>query len=70
MTNLHLFVVFVVFGLLLFVVAAQAQTYTVLYNFTGGTDSGLPAAQPTQDSAGNLYGTTELRGKLRRARRR
>ena len=38
--------------------AAQAQTYKVLYNFTGGLDGGTPFAGLTMDKAGNLYGTT------------
>ena len=38
--------------------AAQAQTFTVLHNFTGGADGGLPMAGVTMDAAGNLYGTT------------
>jgi uncharacterized repeat protein (TIGR03803 family) len=37
---------------------AQAQTFTVLYNFTGGSDGGEPFAGVIQDSSGNLYGTT------------
>jgi uncharacterized repeat protein (TIGR03803 family) len=38
---------------------AQAQTYTVLYNFAGtGGDGGGPIGRLIQDSAGNLYGTT------------
>lgn len=41
---------------------AQAQTYTVLYTFTGGTDGGWPYAGVVADNAGNLYGTTEVRG--------
>jgi len=35
---------------------------TVLYNFTGGTDGGAPAAGVILDAAGNLYGTTEYGG--------
>src|ERR1700678_1609995 len=35
-----------------------AQTYTVLYSFTGGTDGASPEAGLILDSAGNLYGTT------------
>jgi uncharacterized repeat protein (TIGR03803 family) len=38
---------------------AQAQTFSVLYSFTGGTDGGNPWAALIQDAAGNLYGTTE-----------
>lgn len=37
---------------------AQAQTYTVLYNFQGGTDGDFPFAGLVSDTAGNLYGTT------------
>ena len=38
--------------------AAQAQTFTVLHNFTGGADGGTPIAGLTIDQAGNFYGTT------------
>ena len=39
--------------------SAQAQTYTVLYSFTGSdVDGSNPAAGLVEDSAGNLYGTT------------
>ena len=38
--------------------AAQAQTFTVLHNFTGGQDGANPWAGLTMDKAGNLYGTT------------
>lgn len=44
---------------------AQAQTYTVLHNFTGnggGTDGGSPQSGVVMDSAGNLYGTTYMGG--------
>ncbi len=38
---------------------AQAQTFTVLYNFTGGTDGGTPyAGLLGDDRKGNLLGTT------------
>jgi uncharacterized repeat protein (TIGR03803 family) len=40
---------------------AQAQTYTVLHDFTGGLDGGFPH-QVIQDSAGNLYGTSTQGG--------
>lgn len=36
----------------------QAQTYTVLHNFTGGGDGAYPYAGLTIDQGGNLYGTT------------
>lgn len=39
---------------------AQAQTYTVLHNFSGGGDGADPAGGLTIDSGGNLYGVTEL----------
>ncbi len=38
--------------------SAWAQTYTVLYSFTGGTDGALPFGRLIVDSAGNFYGTT------------
>jgi len=41
---------------------AQAQTVTVLYNFTGGADGRYPAAGLTTDAAGNFYGTTSEGG--------
>src|SRR5579871_6093487 len=37
--------------------AGQAQTYTVLYTFTGGADGGTPMSTPTLLN-GNVYGTT------------
>jgi len=36
---------------------AQSQTFNVIHNFTGGPDGGQPAAGPTLDRSGNLYGT-------------
>lgn len=41
---------------------SQAQTYQVLHNFTGGQDGGQPAAGPTLDTHGNLYGTAFFGG--------
>ena len=42
--------------------SAQAQTYTVLHNFTGGDNGGGPLAGVTLDAGGNLYGTTQAGG--------
>src|SRR6266446_8638683 len=36
----------------------QAQTLTVLYSFTGGSDGRGPGAALILDAAGNLYSTT------------
>lgn len=41
---------------------APAQTFTGLYNFTGGPDGWGPYAGLIQDPAGDLYGTTSLGG--------
>jgi uncharacterized repeat protein (TIGR03803 family) len=38
--------------------ASQAQTETVVYNFTDQSDGGQPVAGLIRDSAGYLYGTT------------
>ena len=51
------------FGLALMLCAAvtppaQAQTYTVLYTFMGGTDGAYPSAPLIRDAEGNLYSTT------------
>jgi uncharacterized repeat protein (TIGR03803 family) len=35
---------------------------TVLHSFTGGADGGYPYAGVIRDSAGNLYGTTDIGG--------
>ena len=44
---------------LLTTVAAQAQTYSVVYSFAGAPNDGAFAnGELTQDSAGNFYGTT------------
>jgi uncharacterized repeat protein (TIGR03803 family) len=37
---------------------AQAQTFTILYTFTGSPDGQLPFAALIGDAAGNLFGTT------------
>jgi uncharacterized repeat protein (TIGR03803 family) len=36
----------------------EARMQTVLYNFSGGADGGIPVAGVIRDSAGNFYGTT------------
>src|SRR5436190_10029 len=38
--------------------SAQAQTFTVLYSFSGGADGAYPSAGFIRDAAGNFYGTT------------
>jgi uncharacterized repeat protein (TIGR03803 family) len=52
----------VVVPIVLASLAAQAQTFKVLYNFTGSRDGGWPYAGLTIDKAGNLYGTTNAGG--------
>jgi len=41
---------------------AQAQTYHVIYNFTGGADGSGPDAGLAMDRGGNFYGTTGYGG--------
>jgi uncharacterized repeat protein (TIGR03803 family) len=43
-------------------VPAHAQTFRVLYEFTGATDGGYPFTGLARDPSGNLYGTTPLGG--------
>jgi len=40
----------------------NAQTETVLYSFTGGSDGGVPYSGLVMDFRGNLYGTTQEYG--------
>lgn len=42
--------------------SASAQTFTTLYQFTGGSDGSNPVAGLTLDLSGNLYGTTKSGG--------
>jgi uncharacterized repeat protein (TIGR03803 family) len=41
---------------------AEAQTYNVIHNFTGGSDGANPIAGLTVDAAGSLYGTASVGG--------
>jgi uncharacterized repeat protein (TIGR03803 family) len=43
---------------------ADGQTYSVIYNFTGGEDGAVPNAGVTLDQTGNLYGTAARGGSL------
>jgi len=40
----------------------NAQTETVLYSFTGGSDGGVPYSGLVMDTEGNLYGTAQQYG--------
>jgi uncharacterized repeat protein (TIGR03803 family) len=51
--------------LVLITPSAKAQTFTVLYAFTGGADGRAPYAGLILDAEGNLYGTTGGGGALR-----
>jgi uncharacterized repeat protein (TIGR03803 family) len=42
--------------------SVQAQTFKVLFNFTGSADGESPYGSLVRDTAGNLYGTTEAGG--------
>ncbi len=46
------------FLLLVLGASGQAQTFTTLYKFTGGSDGAFPYAGVIPDQAGNLFGTT------------
>jgi uncharacterized repeat protein (TIGR03803 family) len=48
---------FVVFVLAVLPGPAQAQTFNVIHNFTGGHDGNAPLAGLTMPGVGNLYGT-------------
>ncbi len=57
-----LFLLFVLVFMTLIAQPVQAQTFTVLHNFTGGVDGANPNAGLTMDKAGNLYGTALFGG--------
>jgi len=42
--------------------SASAQTYTVLHNFTDGSDGAAPSSPLIRDNAGNFYGTVQQGG--------
>jgi len=42
--------------------SAQAQTFTILHQFTGGTDGSNPYSSPVMDRGGNLYGVAPFGG--------
>lgn len=44
--------------------SANAQTYSVLYTFMGGTDGAYPSLTPIRDASGNLYGGSYENGQL------
>ncbi|MGO9516521.1 MAG: choice-of-anchor tandem repeat GloVer-containing protein [Candidatus Korobacteraceae bacterium] len=58
------FLIFVMLFMTLTAQTAQAQTYKVIYTFTGGADGATPYAGVTLDKAGNLYGTAFFGGDL------
>ncbi len=60
--SLHAAVTALVFVSALMSVAgpAQAQTFMVIHNFSGGGDGDYPEAGLAIDAAGNLYGTMRL----------
>lgn len=44
------------------VASAQAQTFSILYNFKGRPDGANPYGALVEDASGNLYGTTQYGG--------
>jgi uncharacterized repeat protein (TIGR03803 family) len=42
--------------------SAQAQTFTIIHQFSGGADGASPESGLTMDAVGNLYGTTQSGG--------
>jgi uncharacterized repeat protein (TIGR03803 family) len=59
----HALVFALVFGLAAVEIPeAQAQTFSAIYSFTGGSDGGIPLDGLMIDGAGNLYGTASYGG--------
>src|SRR5579863_561725 len=50
------------FAMILMPHVLRAQTFSVLYPFTGGPDGGIPSGGLIIDNAGNLYGATQYGG--------
>jgi uncharacterized repeat protein (TIGR03803 family) len=57
-TNMALTLAAVLLAAVVMTRPAQAQTFTLLHQFAGGTDGGNPLARLVEDTAGNFYGTT------------
>ena len=56
------FVTVFLFSALLLLTQAHAQTYSLLYAFSGLSDGGGPEGQLIEDASGNLFGTTNWGG--------
>ncbi len=59
-----LFVALTIMMLLAVTQPVGAQTYSVVHNFTGGSDGANPIAGVTLDRSGNIYGTTSAGGRM------
>lgn len=63
-TNGILLALAIAFGIAAATSPVQAQTFSVVYSFTGGSDGGNPLDGLTADGSGNLYATTNGGGAL------
>ncbi|HUK43152.1 MAG TPA: choice-of-anchor tandem repeat GloVer-containing protein [Candidatus Bathyarchaeia archaeon] len=61
-TSSHLVLTLCAAVVILTAASVQAQTYTILHNFTGSLDGAYPYAGLVLDRAGNLYGTASAGG--------
>lgn len=59
---LLLFLLFLFLFMFVTALRAQGQTYSVLHDFTNGSDGALPFPGVMMDAKGNLYGTTNAGG--------